>query len=243
MALIRGNDAGQMAARAAAMDLGDLARRASLIRDAAIDEAERIIADARAKIDADAAQIRARAAEEGRAEGLARGLAQGREQGRSEAFDEARQRLAALEAAWTDALQAFESRRESMLVEAKSDVLELAIEIGRRVAKRVARTDPAVAAEQVREALALVTRPTRLRVAAHPDDLPGLRDAMPALLERLGGAAHAELRPDPSLGRGSCVLETDRGGVIDASIDTQLERIAAALTGQSGAQAARERAA
>ncbi|MCW5775129.1 MAG: hypothetical protein KIS87_01610 [Phycisphaeraceae bacterium] len=243
MALIRANQAGPMAARAAAMNLGDLAQRASLMRDAALAEAERIIADARASIDADAVHIRARAAEEGRAEGLARGLAEGREQGRREAFEESKHRLAALETAWTDALHAFEARRDSMLVEAKRDVLELALEIGRRVAKRVAQTDPAVAAEQVREALVLVTRPSRLRVSAHPDDLPVLRDVMPALLERFGGAAHAELRPDPTLGRGSCVLETDRGGIIDASIDAQLERIAAAVTGQSGPQDARERVA
>lgn len=243
MALIRGNEAGPIAARGAAMDLGDLARRASVMRDAALAEAERIIAHARAQSEAEAAEIRARAAEEGHAEGLERGLTEGLEQGRRRAFDEAKERLAAIEAAWTDALRAFESRRDSMLVEAKRDVLDLAVEIGRRVAKRVARTDPAVAVEQVREALALVTRPTRLRVSAHPDDLPTLRDAIPALVERFSGAAHAELRPDPSLARGSCVLETDRGGTIDASIDTQLERIAAALTGQQGPQAARERAA
>ncbi|MCL4741884.1 MAG: hypothetical protein KJZ54_06725 [Phycisphaerales bacterium] len=241
MAMIRGNEAGPMAARGAAMDLGDLARRASVMRQAAIAEAERIIADAVAKAEVESVEIRARAAEEGRAEGLERGLVEGREQGRREAFDEAKARLGALEAAWADALSAFEARREGMLVEAKRDVLDLAVEIGRRVTKRVARSDPGVAVEQAREAIALVARPTRLRVAVHPDDLSALREAMPSLMERFAGTAHAELRPDPSLDRGSCVVETDRGGTIDASIGTQLERIAAALTGQTGPQAARER--
>lgn len=243
MALIRGNGAGSMAARGAVLDLGDLARRASVMREAALAEAERIIADARARAESESAQLRARAEEEGRARGLERGMAEGRERGRREAFDEAKERLAALESAWADGLRAFEARRDGMLVEAKRDVLDLAIEIGRRVTKRVASTDPSVAVEQVREALALIARPTRLRVAVHPDDLPALREAMPSLMDRFEGAAHAELRPDPSLGRGSCVVETDRGGTIDASIETQLERIAAALTGQAGTRAAGERAA
>ena len=52
------------------------------------------------------------------------------------------------------------------------------------------------------------------------------------LVERIGQCTHAELRDDPSIGRGGCVISTGRGR-IDATIDRQLERISQALLGRS----------
>jgi len=55
----------------------------------------------------------------------------------------------------------------------------------------------------------------------------------------LGVCEHADLREDVAVGRGGCVVRSARGS-IDATIETQLERIAATLLPARTASAAPE---
>jgi hypothetical protein len=76
--------------------------------------------------------------------------------------------------------------------------------------------------------LELVGRPTRLVVRINPEDIERTKRDLPALAARFAGAAHAELLPDASLSRGSIVAATE-AGEIDATIETQLDRIVESL--------------
>lgn len=229
MALIKHADARELAREAIVLDLGDLARQGEQLRTRSRAEAESIVAKARAERE----QLLAGARDEGHRAGLERGLQEGRrqgiEQGRAEARAEAKASLDALSAAWTEALEAFAAQRDMMLLEARRDVLRLALLIAEKITKRTIRLDAGVVADQLAAVLALVTKPAGLTVAVHPDDLPRAREALPGLCERLARGSHVELIADESLAQGSCVARTAGGGVIDASIDVQLERIVAAL--------------
>jgi flagellar biosynthesis/type III secretory pathway protein FliH len=256
MALIRHATAKTLARDAMVLDLGDLTRQAEQIRARARAESELILAQARAERE----RIVAGAAEEGRVEGMARGLEEGRLEGhaagRDAAMAEYSQALGALNESWSLALAEFERKREEMLAGARQDVLHLALRIGEMVTKRAIEARPEVVVDQLAAVLDVVLRPTGLVVAAHPDDLPLLQAALPALGARIQGSSHIRLVGDPSLERGSCVAgvhrtgtgeeeaqgggEGDgassvvpwsggRGSQIDASIATQLQRIVEAL--------------
>lgn len=227
MALIRQHD---IAGRdAVVLDLGDLMRQGERIKAAARAEADRIAAAARDE----RARIVAGAEDEGRArghgEGLAAGRAEGLASGRAEAIAECRARLEALEQAWAAALASFEVSRRGMLVDARSAVVELAALVATKVAKRAVVLNESAAADQLAAVLELVTRPTRLVIAVHPDDEPVVREAFPALAARLSPGTDAEFTTDASLDRGSCVARTRGGGEIDASIATQIDRIVEAI--------------
>lgn len=229
MALIKHAEARDLAREAIVLDLGDLARQGEQLRSRSKAEADAILANARAERD----RLLAGAREEGRREGLELGLAEGRrqgaEQGRAEALAEAKASLDAMVAAWTSALGSFEGQRDAMLLEARRDVLRLALKIAEKVTKRAIRLDPAVVKDQLAAVLSLVTKPTGLTIAVHPDDLARARETLPALCERLARGSHVELVADASLAPGSCVARTAGGGEIDASIDGQLDRIVEAL--------------
>jgi flagellar assembly protein FliH len=149
-------------------------------------------------------------------------------EGHAKALAELKTRLQEIEARWMTAVTEFEAARDRMLTEARHDLLRLAVRIAERVIKRRIDTDPKVAASQLEAVLTHILRPSRLTVLACPDDLPALREAMPTLCARFSAAAHVELQGDPSLPRGSCVART-LGGEIDASIWTQLDRVADTL--------------
>jgi flagellar assembly protein FliH len=225
VALIKRADADSAHHRRVSLDLGDLARRAELMREAAGAEAERIVREAHEE----RRRILSGAGEEGRAAGFASGradgLAEGRERGRGEALEEYRDRLAQTEAAWLEMVRAFEADRERLLTEGRRAVIELAVAIAERVVHRAIEMDASVVEDQLRELLALVGGPSTLVVRIHPDDEALVREVLPALREQLVGGVHIRLAPDSEVGRGSCVARTLGGAVIDASIQTQLDRL------------------
>lgn len=225
MALIRRADTGQLAHDAIALDLGDLADEGEAIKHAARVEAQRIIDEANATRD----RLIASAHSDGLAQGRAEGIERGRADGAARALAESRDQLERLDRAWTEAAERFERDRVAMLVEARRDVLELALRIAQRITHRAIELSPEIVADQLEAVLAALARPTRLTIAIHPDDEPIVRQALPGLVARCAHAEHVEVAVDPSLGRGSCVAQTAGGGIIDAAIDTQLDRIAREL--------------
>jgi len=229
MAVIRQSIADRVAQDAIVLDLGDLSRQGDQVRARAMAEAESMLA----KAQIERRRLLASATEEGlakgHAEGLAKGLDEGRAKGHDAALAERRQQLDTLAAGWGAALAKFEQDRDGLLLEAREDVLRLAIMLGERVTRRKVATDPQVVVSQLETVLSLIAQPTRLAVTVNAEDEALARDALPALMARFPAAQHVDLKPDPALPRGSCNAMTAGGGRIDASIPTQLDRIAHAL--------------
>lgn len=241
MPLIKSNVADHLARSAIVLDLGDLQRQGALLIKQARDQAEAELAQARAG----RARILAGASDQGRAEGFAKGLEEGRRKGVEDAYqaalNEHRQKLETLEANWSSVLAEFAAQREVLIQQATEDVVALALAIARRVIKRSIECDPNIVVDQVAAALAVVTRPTEVQIAVHPDDRPLVADALPGLLAALPMIRHAEVIEDKKAQRAGCVVRTrgDRvmndvgGGEIDASIQTQIDRIVELLVPQT----------
>lgn len=229
MALIRQIAAERVVRDAIVLDLGDLSRQGENLRTRALAEAEAIIRDAKVERERLIKDARALGHAEGLAIGRTEGISLGREEGRTAALSERGSELDKLSAAWTQALTIFIGAREQLLVDARADAVRLAVLIAKRVTKRTVAGDPGVAAAQMQEVLSLVSRRTRLRLAIHPEDEVSVREALPGALAKTTLIEHCDLVTDQSLSRGSCVATTPGGGVIDATIESQLDRIAALL--------------
>ncbi len=230
MALVKMSEAALMTRDAIVLDLGDLRRQGQRLIDVARAEAVHIEQDAMA----DRAQIIEGSDKVGYEQGYNRGLEEGRaagiEQGTAQALTQVGADLQRLSAGWGAALDAFIQTRERFLAEGQQDVVRLAALIAAKVCKRQVELDPLIVAVQMAEVLALVLRPTRLQVTCHPDDRELLTRALPTLAARTQHSVNVELVDDPALARGSCVARlAEGGGQIDASIDTQLQRIVDAL--------------
>jgi flagellar biosynthesis/type III secretory pathway protein FliH len=215
-----------------ALDLGDLRREAERLEREARAQADAILSEAREE----RARIVAGAAEEGHMQGYEKGLGEGREAGRAEghaaALSEMRSALQSITGSWRDALEELIDRRERMASDARRDLVALAAEIARRVVKRSIELDGTLVVDQVRAALELVMRRTRLVLAVHPDDRALVEGALPDLTTRFGESAHVELTTDDSLSRGSCVIGTEHGR-IDGEVEAQLDRMVEAMLGRT----------
>lgn len=228
MALIKSANSSRLVKDAVVLDMGALDRQADRILIAAGAQADQILAEARAE----ARRLTDGADARGHAEGHERGLAEGRQAGRTEGHAEAIEQTSAeiqqLTESWRVALETWERNREAMQQEACEDVLRFAFMLAERIVHRVIQHDPAIVKDQLRTALTQVGRPTEVTIVVHPDDRPTVQEVLPELSGRLTDCKHVELRDDATLDRGGCRVKT-RGGAVDASIRTQLNRIADAL--------------
>lgn len=234
MAVIRQSLAERVVQDAIVLDLGDLSRQGEQVRARAMAEAESMLSRAQTERQKLLASAKDEGFKHGHAEGFSKGLDEGLKKGYEAAMAERQAQLDTLTAGWAAALAKFEEERDRMLLEAREDLVRLAVMLGERVTRRKIEVDPGVVLSQLEGVLSLLAQPTRLAVSVNPEDEALAREALPPLMARFPAAQHVDLRADPALERGSCTALTAGGGRVDASIPTQLDRIVRALLPAAG---------
>jgi flagellar assembly protein FliH len=221
-------------AAASAFSFADLERQAADVLAHARAQAAAILAEAESQAAALCAAREAEARERGLAEGRREGLEQITREASAKAAADARDRLNKLAAALEAALREFEQQRHNLLADAEHGLIELALAIARRVCKHDAARSSAAAAANAHALLALVQHQADAELLLNPADFAALHEALAALTQSAARMSHVKLAADESVTRGGCRL---RGvhGELDATLETQLDRIAAALLGEGAA--------
>jgi type III secretion system HrpE/YscL family protein len=122
---------------------------------------------------------------------------------------------------------AAEEARAAARQSAERDMLDLAFGLAERIVGRALDRDPALFGDLVAEKLERVRSSGRITVRVHPDDEARLRQERGRLVSHIDDVP-LHFEADPSLNRGDCILETDRGR-LDARIETQLDEMRQAL--------------
>jgi flagellar biosynthesis/type III secretory pathway protein FliH len=81
----------------------------------------------------------------------------------------------------------------------------------------------------VEACLRAIAKPTTLTITIATADEAVVRAALPGLISRVGSAHSVTLHVDAAAAVGTCVARSAGGGAIDASMETQLTRIAESL--------------
>ncbi len=232
MTLVKAHAAARHLGGAVSYELADYRAEAHRLITEARAEAERLVREARAE----SQRIRTEAADKGRIEGMASsreegfalGKSEGEALGRKEAQAAYADRLGLLSEHWQESLALWEVSRDALMREARKGVLQLALGIASRVVQRMIRADPDVAAGQLEMALELLGKATAVTVACSVEDRELLEANLPLIVERLGATLDVTFVADPSISRGGVIVRVAEGGV-DATIETQMDRIADAL--------------
>ena len=175
-----------------------------------------------------------------RREAHARGLEQGRQEGLRQAADQIQKRatelaekasregLATTLPAMNAAVQALVIERDRWLAEWEATAVRLAAAIAEKLIKRHLEIHPEVAREMITNALQLAAGTPHIKLRVHRDDATLLGEHAADVVRALASSGDAEIVPDSTLARGSCVIQT-KHGTIDARLDTLLNRIVSEL--------------
>ncbi len=218
-----------------AFSFEDLEGKARAVLDQARQQAQQIVARAEEEGRRRAAELEKEAYPRGLEEGRRQGFEQTRAEAAEAALQEARQDLAQLAQALAGGLEAFEGSRHRLLATAECGLLDVALAIARRVCKHDVGASSAAARANARALLEMVKHEDDLKLHLNPAEYDRLHQAVPELVASTDRLAHVGVVADPAVERGGCVLHT-RDGTIDASLETQLERVATALLADAGAE-------
>jgi len=154
------------------------------------------------------------------------GYDQGYQAGLEKGLDEARKVLKQFERAIEDAV----SQRISLLEEAKQKVLELVVQISRKVTFDGLRVDQDATLTMIEGVINQLVDRSRLRIKVHPDHLALMEQNMDRFLSSSTSIKDLTFQADPRVRIGGCFIETPTGD-IDARLTSQFDVIEATLTG------------
>ncbi|MBL1218265.1 MAG: hypothetical protein D8M59_12310 [Planctomycetes bacterium] len=231
MTVVRNRQADTLLKDAIVLDLGDLKKQGDQLILRARQSADRTmnLANEQARKIIDAADKTGYDA--GFERGKQEGHEIGREAGRTESLEHVSQQLAQLHESWQAALTDLEQTRRSIIIDAKQELLSLALQITRRVVHRTVQTDATIIADQLEQALKVITYRSQLIITVNPADHDLAKAALPDLFAQLNPDSRdeaARIETDERVTRGGCLVHHEKIDV-DATIDTLLDRIEASL--------------
>ncbi len=215
----------------------DIAAEGQAMLDAARAESKRIIEQAKIQTSKNQEKIYKEAYE--------KGLELGRQKGYEEAFAPAEKKgydqgyataLAEVKEKFDDhiaepladlkrIIEYFEANKKQLIWQAEQSFVVLAVKLAEKIIRREIEVDPELICKSVRAALEVVAHTTNVVVKVSPSDVSVIEDLKGSLNDVLGRFESVSIKPDESVEKGGCIVQTERGRV-DARIETQLARIA-----------------
>ncbi len=111
------------------------------------------------------------------------------------------------------------------------DILEISVDIAKKIIKKEVEQDPQVLMNTIVDVLKTVSKnEPKIIIKVKPQAVQFIKDTIPNITYQYGIDSKINIVADPSIEEGGCVFQTNNG-IVDASIDTQLEIIKKALEG------------
>ncbi len=153
--------------------------------------------------------------------------AEAREKALAEARDEYGTAADALRAVATELHEAIGNRVDN----ARDDLVDLAIAVASKVARREIRRDDEFVIRLIQRCLRGIVRRSTVRVRVNPDEYDLIAQHTEDLTEESGGVHHEiSIVKDRRVGRGGCIVETP-DFVVDGTIESQLATAKQVLEG------------
>lgn len=158
-----------------------------------------------------------------------KGHQEGMEKGKLEGFAEATGLMNTLR----DGLKQLDAARGEYYGKAEKEMVDLVLLISAEIVRREVAQDPGIVAEVLRKAVSELETKQSIVVRLSPQDVAligGMRESLQQEMEVIEGI---ELKSDPAITPGGCILETNIGS-LDATVENRLMNIHRALREQMG---------
>ena len=123
----------------------------------------------------------------------------------------------------------FMSARKEVFEYIAPDIMEISVNIARKIIKKELESDPQIIINTITDVLKTVSKSEpKVIIRVKPQAVEFIKDILPNVTYQYGIESKINIVADPAIEDGGCVFQTNNG-IVDASIDTQLEIIKKAL--------------
>ncbi len=225
--LLKANDIRSLGSKVA-FNLEDIQRRCDEFVQRARKEGRKLIEDAEKAAEA----IRLKAHEAGRQIGLDAGIQETdtRIERRAAEIGEktTAEKMQTVIPTLTSIAESLAAERDRWMIGRETDLIRMSVAIAEKIVRHKLEVDPDGARDLIIEAVHQVSGSGRLELRLNPGDLERLGTDAEAVIRSISCVGDVELIADPSISSGGCVIETQHG-VVDATLEAKLERIASEL--------------
>ncbi|MGM0418261.1 MAG: FliH/SctL family protein [Thermodesulfobacteriota bacterium] len=165
--------------------------------------------DARADIEKANEELR----EEKKAEGFEEGKINGYEAGKQEAYDEVRKEFGQKAKSVLKILESIESSWDKVLEKYEDEIVELSLNIARRVLYSNLTLDPDFVKLSIKEALNEIPDPVDVTIGVNPEDYNIIEMIKEDFFQRFENLKNITIVSDPAIGRGGCTIDSESGGI------------------------------
>lgn len=111
------------------------------------------------------------------------------------------------------------------------DILEISVDIAQKIIKKEVTQNPELILETILDVMKSISKDeSKITVKLNPVQVDMVKTELPEYISSMGIEAKITVVGDDSVSEGGCILNTNNG-IVDASIDTQIEIIKEALKG------------
>lgn len=128
-----------------------------------------------------------------------------------------------------NAINGFAQEKQNILKQSEAGVIDLALEVAKKVIQTKISESPHVLNNILKEALERVTDKDKVIIRVNSADLENVKRFQESFKKEFKDFKQIEIKSDPEIESGGCVIETDLG-FVDSSISTKLSLIETALT-------------
>lgn len=111
------------------------------------------------------------------------------------------------------------------------DILEISIDIARKIVKKEITQDPQIILDNILGVMKTISKDEpRVLLKVNPEQVAVVKENIPQIVDTLGLEIRTNVVSDDTIDLGGCIIQTSNG-IVDATIDTQLEIIKEAFKG------------
>lgn len=142
-------------------------------------------------------------------------------------FEQAENDISLLRAKIAD----FVSAKKEVFEYIAPDILEISVDIARKIIKKEVEQNPQVILDLIVDVMRTLSKEEpRITVKLNPLQVDLVKTELPEYISSMGIEAKINVVGDDSIEEGGCILNTNNG-IVDASLDTQLQIVKEALKG------------
>ena len=125
----------------------------------------------------------------------------------------------------------FAGAKQAVFEKIAPEILSISVDIAQKIIKKELDSDPQILIDTIIDILKTVSKnEPKIVIRVQPHSVQFVKDTIPNITYQYGIDSKINIVADPSIEEGGCVFQTSNG-IVDASIDTQLEIIKKALIG------------
>jgi len=149
------------------------------------------------------------------------------EEGYKEGIAKAHEDLKAL----NDELKKFMGAKQAVFEYIAPDIVEIAVDIAKKIIKKEVSEDPQIVLGMVLDVMNTLPRDvSKITVKVHPEMIETVNNGLTNLIYQSQTDAKINVIPDETIDDGGCIIISNNG-IIDATINTQIEIIQEVLKG------------